>query len=178
MSTDIIFQTHVFFEAPSHLNEGSYVVAMETGSNNCFDHNNRIARSWSAMMAGTHDEVMEKAAYLAGAFPGGAIRRVRGKTSACSFIKSIRAELENSRTLASMQRGYWSPKVLVPYSDSAFGQINAMGFNAERCQRYSEPHIRADVPPAKKMQIFDLARLFPGVHPSYLFEIYGLPRGE
>lgn len=175
MSYETIYQTHVFYQPRGDSDQRKYLVAFEMGSNNLVDEKGRVCRDWTAVMAGNHDDVMEKAVFTSRLLPGGSLRRNRGSSRASDFVKEIRNQLESSRRIDHIGVGHWTPDVRVPYSDHLSSQIDLLGLTHEQVTRHDKPYLKVHVPQEKRMLVFDIGRLCPNAHASNFFAIYGLP---
>lgn len=148
MSYTIIYQYSVFTESRSDVDNGEtkYVVAIEAGSNNCYDHRNRRARSWQVMALGNHDEVMRQAVNWASSCEGGMLKPGNKDTTPELFIKKIRRLLAEADKAgrAGVNGGWWTPTARVDDAQEGTASLaRSLGAEIKEDVWYGQKRVRA-----------------------------------
>lgn len=178
MSYTIEYQWGAFRIAAGEIGaaEDRYVVAIENGSNNCYDHsgrNARRARSWSACMIGTAEQVLMQAVSFAGDCEGGMLKPGGRDCSPESYIRRIRRLLAGPEYLS---RGCWLPEIRVEPGHPVVAGARAIGLEPREEQTYGSTRSVIDFPRERLAEYFALVDRHIEDLPAWsLAQVRGLP---
>ena len=151
------------------------MVAIESGSNNCFDHsggNARRSRDWSVCMLGTETQVLQKAVYFAGACEGGMLKPRGRDCTPEAYIRRIR------RLIAAepCSVGGWIPEICVATDDPIAAELREMGIDLAEEKVWGRLETRARFDDTQLADFFHLVDRYHQDLSGWSFaRVYGLP---
>lgn len=156
--------------------EDRYVVAIEGGDNNCYEHsgrNARRARSWSVCMIGTAEQVLMQAVAFAGDCEGGMLKPGGRDGTPESYIRRIRRLIAGPEYLT---RGFWHPEIRVSAEHPVVADANALGVEAREEQVYGSVFSSIRFPRERLAEYFVLVdRHLDGLGAWAFAQVSGLP---
>ena len=157
------------------LEEDRYVIAVEAGSNNCFDGsggNARRSREWGVCMLGTETQVIRRAVHAAGGCEGGMLKPMGRDCTPEAYIRRIR------RLLAGEPKceGFWIPEVRVASDHPAVADLRAAALDVHEEKVWDRLETRATFPWDRLGEFFRLVDRHHGDLPAWSFaRVHGLP---
>jgi hypothetical protein len=148
-----------------------FVVAIEGGDNNVWTGSKR-ARSWSACMLGTADQVLRQAVYFAGACEGGSLKPAGRDCTPEAYIRRIRRLIAGASPCAP---GRWYPAVELDPAHSAVAFLVDHGCERRDLTRFGSPVAAFELRESQRSLVFELADRFPDLMAWALAKVSGLP---
>jgi len=176
MSYRIEYQWRAFLLPSSSLglSEDRFVIAIEGGNNNvCNPRTGRRSRSWSACLAGTHDQVLREAVGIAGCCEGGSLQPHGRYCTPESYIRRIRQLIAQAKP--ELEGGYWRPRLRVSQDHSAATVARQLGLDVQCESRYGCTYSVASVSLGQLAAYFGLFDRYSDELPAWCwFEVGGL----
>lgn len=148
MSYEIIYQYKCFVESQPEIHGGElkFVLAVEAGSNNCYDHGNHRSRSWQVMALGNHDEVLRQILRWASSCEGGMLKPGNKDSTPEAFIKKVRKLLAEAARhgQAGVDGGWWTPSARVDDDQGGAAALaRSLGADLMEDVWYGQKRVRA-----------------------------------
>ncbi len=150
-----------------------YVVAVEGGDNNLYEHSGRRVRDWDVSMLGCEATVLKRAVYYAGSCEGGSVKPFGRDCRPETYVARIRRLLANGNSMSL--RGYWFPDVRLPQGHPAVDHARSLGLVLRTEVSYGRPVEVVDIPSERRNLVFDFADLFTQLPSWLLAKVGGLP---